>query len=487
MLFFTLTFILLFVLIKRIVKLETKEIGTLYALGYSKYEIQKHYLIYPVVISILGTILSVVFTSILSKPLTDYYVFYFNIPVSSNINYKYVILGLIEALIILSLAAYTASKKVLKNPPTILLRGKLDGDKMPRINKINLSKLNFKQRFRFRESIRGLSKTILLTFGIFTASTMLLVGFAAKSSVDELINSSIKETLNYKYSYILKENIDKNQFNQDGFKIAYFKDKNTNENIIIYGLEKDSKSIKLFKDKNTSIDKIYITSSLYDKLNKPSNLKLINLFNNREVSVDIEGIANVYTGNVIYMPLEMLNSILSEDSNSINGIFSDTKLNIDENKILKYESIEDTLKSFDVALEPVKYTLIFMGILSFIIALIVVYIVTSLIIEENKATISMLKILGYQNNEINSLVFSFMFIPSLVGYLCAVPLVKTFLNSILKTSLKDMNIAIPIVISPIFILIGFTVIYLVLVLSKFITKNKIFKISMVEALKLQRE
>lgn len=488
LLFFTLTFILLFVLIRRIIKLETKEIGTLYALGYTKQEIQKHYLNYPIIISILGTILGLLFTLLLSKPLTDYYVFYFNIPVESTINYKYIVIGLIESLVILSLATYTSSKNILKSSPTTLLRGKLNYDKMTRLNKINLSKLKFKQKFRIRESIRGMSKTILLTFGIFTASTMLLVGFAAKGSVDALINKAIKETLNYKYSYIFKQNYNSRDFTQEGFKIAYFEDKVTKEKIIVYGLEEDTKSIKLVKGKNeVAVDKIYITSSLYEKLNKPSSLKLVNLLNNKELEINSEDTVDVYTGNVIYMPINRLNLLLGEEPDSINGVYSNTKLDIAEDKILKYESIDETLKSFDVALEPVKYTLIFMGILSFIVALIVVYIVTSLIIEENKPTISMLKILGYQDGEINSLVLSFMLIPSIIGYILAIPIVKGFLNSILKTSLKDVNLALPIVISPMYSVLGFAIIYIVLLISKFISKHKIYKISMVDALKLQRE
>ncbi|WDC84660.1 ABC transporter permease [Caloramator sp. mosi_1] len=187
------------------------------------------------------------------------------------------------------------------------------------------------------------------------------------------------------------------------------------------------------------------------------------------------------------MPLDMLNNILNDDKESINGIYSNTKLNIAEDKILKIESIEEILKSFDVALEPVKYMLVAMGILSFIIALIVVYIVTSLIIEENKHSISLLKILGYNENEINSLMLSFMFLPSIVGYILSIPFVKAFLGSILNTSLKDMNLAMPIEINPVYSILGYAIIYFVLVISKFISRRRIFNISMVDILKLQKD
>ncbi|GFR36174.1 ABC transporter permease [Thermobrachium celere] len=488
LLFFTLTFILLFILLRRIIKLEIKEIGTLYALGYTKLEIQKHYLFYPLIISIIGSILATLFTITLQKPLTNYYVFYFNIPVQSDVKYKFILYGLLESIIILSLASYTASQTLLKHSPTTLLRGKISKDRLTFLSGLNLEKLKFNQKFKIRESIRGISKILTLIFGIFTASTLLLVGFAAKGSIDALINKTIKNTLNYKYVYYLNQNINKNSINQEGFKIAYFKDKNSNENIIVYGLEENTKSLKLKKGKEeVKVDKIYITNSLYEKLNKKNNIELINLFNNQELELKIDDVVDVYTGNVIYMPLEDLNKIINEERNSINGIFSQQPLNIDSKLILKYESIDETLKSFDIALEPVKYMLVAMGILSFIIALIVVYIVTSLIIEENKYTISMLKVLGYYENEINSLMLSFILLPSVLGYVLSIPFVKGFLNSILKTSLKDINLAIPIEINPIYSLFGFAIIYTVLLVSKYISKKRIFKISMVDILKLQNE
>lgn len=55
-------------------------------------------------------------------------------------------------------------------------------------------------------------------------------------------------------------------------------------------------------------------------------------------------------------------------------------------------------------IQPMKYSLTIMAIFAFIIALIVIYVVTSIIVEENKGNISMLKVLGYKKEEINSLI-----------------------------------------------------------------------------------
>ncbi|WDC84659.1 hypothetical protein PL321_02885 [Caloramator sp. mosi_1] len=168
---------------------------------------------------------------------------------SPNVKYTFLLYGLLESVLILSLSTYAASSKLLKNPPTTLLRGKIEKEKLSWFTNINLNKLKFKHKFRIRESLRGISKIILLIFGIFTASTLLLVGFAAKGSVDALINKSIKDTFRYKYSYILKENINKSEINAEGFKIAYFKNTEANDNILVYGLDRNTKHIKLVKGK----------------------------------------------------------------------------------------------------------------------------------------------------------------------------------------------------------------------------------------------
>lgn len=136
-------------------------------------------------------------------------------------------------------------------------------------------------------------------------------------------------------------------------------------------------------------------------------------------------------------------------------------------------------------IQPMKYSLTIMAIFAFIIALIVIYVVTSIIVEENKGNISMLKVLGYKKEEINPLILDTEKIPVLIGYLLSIPILKISIGELMKRVEKGTNFSIPMNISIKYIIIGFVIIYLTYEISKIFSKRKILAISMVEFTKTE--
>lgn len=67
------------------------------------------------------------------------------------------------------------------------------------------------------------------------------------------------------------------------------------------------------------------------------------------------------------------------------------------------------------------------------------------------------------------------------------PLLLVSLSAMFNSVTKDMSVSIPVTISYIYILIGFVIIYLTYELSKLLSRRKINKISMAEALKSRME
>ncbi|WP_051514998.1 FtsX-like permease family protein [Fervidicella metallireducens] len=179
--------------------------------------------------------------------------------------------------------------------------------------------------------------------------------------------------------------------------------------------------------------------------------------------------------------------MLKLEKGSFIGIYSKYRLPIDEKNLFKIESQEDTIKAFDTMIKPMKYVLAGISIIAFIIALIVIYIITSLIVEENKISISMLKVIGYENKWINSLVLDGTILPVIIGYLISIPLLLSSMQALFREATKKMNIAFPLMINPGYMVAGFVIIYITFLISKFISKKRIFAISMSESLKIQRE
>ncbi|AUN11367.1 cell division protein FtsX [Clostridium botulinum] len=490
MIIILLTSTLLAIVMWRIIKTDLKQIGTLYALGYKKSEILKHYISYPIIIGTIGGVIGTLLGIVLSKPLDTLMRNYFNIPlIKENYSINYIILSPIIPLFFLILASFIVILKVLKMSPVNLMKGFKNKGRINKIEKnLKLYKFRFKNKFKIREITRNIGRTTILLVGITIASMLLLMGFMIKDSMDSLIKA--QNNINqYEYNYIFKTlQIQKNYVGEK-YNVSSFKVQNDEEPIPIYGIDKDSKFISLKDSKGEKIqfNKVILTKALAEKLNinKRDRIKIYNIYNDKGFFINIDEIADNYITKSIYIPLDKFNTMMNYEKNSHIGLYSKEKLDIDENLIFKVESKKETEEAFKAMIQPMKYSLTIMAIFAFIIALIVIYVVTSIIVEENKGNISMLKVLGYKKEEINSLILDTEKIPVLIGYLLSIPILKIFMGELMKKVAEDTNFSIPMNISIKYIVIGFVIIYLTYEISKIFSKRKILAISMVEFTKTE--
>ncbi|MHB9945920.1 ABC transporter permease [Clostridium botulinum] len=490
MIIILLTSTLLAIVMWRIIKTDLKQIGTLYALGYKKSEILKHYISYPIIIGTIGGVIGTLLGIVLSKPLDTLMRNYFNIPlIKENYSINYIILSPIIPLFFLILASFIVILKVLKMSPVNLMKGFKNKGRINKIEKnLKLYKFRFKNKFKIREITRNIGRTTILLVGITIASMLLLMGFMIKDSMDSLIKA--QNNINqYEYNYIFKTlQIQKNYVGEK-YNVSSFKVQNDEEPIPIYGIDKDSKFISLKDSKGEKIqfNKVILTKALAEKLNinKRDRIKIYNIYNDKGFFINIDEIADNYITKSIYIPLDKFNTMMNYEKNSHIGLYSKEKLDIDENLIFKVESKKETGEAFKAMIQPMKYSLTIMAIFAFIIALIVIYVVTSIIVEENKGNISMLKVLGYKKEEINSLILDTEKIPVLIGYLLSIPILKIFMGELMKKVAEDTNFSIPMNISIKYIIIGFVIIYLTYEISKIFSKRKILAISMVEFTKTE--
>jgi len=485
-----LTSVLLSIVIWRMIKIDLKQIGTLYALGYKKGEILKHYMNYPIIIAIIGGVIGTILGLFFSKPLSQFMLSYFNIPlIKENYSVSYIILSLIIPLFFLSSTSLIVLLKVLKMSPVNLMKGFKNKGKVNKLEKsLKLYRFKFENKFKIREITRNVGRTIILLVGIIIASMFLLMGFMSKDSMDSLLKAQ-RNINQYEYNYILKNIQSEKNYTGEKYNLSSFKVDNDKEPIPIYGIEKDTQLINLKDSKGEKIqfNKIIITKALAEKLNidKGDRIKIYNTYKDKGFFINIDEIADNYVTKSIYIPLDEFNTMMNYEKNSYIGLYSKEKLDIDENLIFKVESKKEIEEAFKSMTEPMKYSLTIMAVFAIIIALIVIYVITSIIVEENKGNISMLKILGYKEQEINSLILNTGKIPVIIGYLFSIPILKISMGQLMKKVAKDINFSIPMNISLKYTIIGFVIIYLTYEISKILSKKKILTISMVDFMKAE--
>jgi putative ABC transport system permease protein len=489
-----LTCILTGIVMWRMLKREAVIIGTLYALGYRKKEIMKHYLIYPLSIALTGGIIGTILGTFTLRPMLNFMVMYFNVPVNTvSFTASYLIISVLLPVVFLSVCGYFVVNKALKSSPVELMKGGSDKGKVSFLERlVKLEGLKFSTKFKVREQLRSIPRSTFLLLGVIMATMLLLLGFAAKSSLDYMMNDAYQGTFKYQYYYLFNSVQKGNPANGEVFSQSPFILKSDDKSgVTVYGINPDSKYIML-KDKSgskLSTDKVIITRPLADKLKiKPQDtMQLINKLDSKEYSIKVDSIAETYAGEYVYMPLDKFNNMLKYPSDSYIGLWSSEKLDIPENKILSAGTIDDFKNAFNASIQPLEVSMGTIAFISFIIGLIVIYVVTSLIIEENKESISLMKVLGYRKKEVYSLILNSSSFLVVLGYILGVPLLLASLSAMFKSVTKSMNLTFPVTIGYSYVIVGFVVIYITYEISKLLSRKKINRISMTEALKAGME
>ena len=481
-----LTCLLLATTMWRMIKMEFTSIGTLYAMGYQKREIALHYLRYPLLISLVGGLVGTGLGWLLVAPMNDLLGDYFN----TAGGLAYVIGSVLIPLVFLVPATLFVVWRALRLRPVQLMKGEPPKKKASRfLRALPLGSLSFSGKFRVRELTRNVSKTLLMLFGVLMASMFLLFGFVAQSSISYLLDEGYTNTYKYQYNTTFNALQTENPYGGETYNAAPFA--SGEQNFSVIGLQPDAKLIELktADGDRLSFDRTIITQSLADSLGVAAGdtVRMVSKLTDKEHSIRIDAVAKTYTGNSIYLPLAAFNEMLGLPPASYIGIYSQDKLLVNDAKRMKVEDREDTIRAFNSALEPMKYTMLLMGGMAFVIALIVIYVITSLIIEENKGNISMFKVLGYTAREINALVLNTGRMPVVLGFLLAIPATFASLDAMLQSVGKGVNISFPITVSPVYVVLSFVVIYGTYELSKWLAKKKVFAVSMAESLKTQRD
>lgn len=478
----------------RMIKREAVIIGTLYALGYRKKEIRNHYLRYPFVLAVTGGITGTLLGSLLLSPMLKFMLTYFNMPMGKlEFSPVYVVISILLPLVFLSLSGYLVVRRALRKSPLELMRGTGEETKVGFLERnIRLDRFTFPVKFKIREQLRSIARSTFLLFGVVLATMLLLLGFTSKSSLDNLMNNSFEEAFRYNYSYVFNSLQRENHTQGEAFsEIPFTLSSGNKDSITIYGVSPASRYVK-FNDlsgKSIDSDRIIITKGLAErvKVRTGDTLTVRSKLDSKEYTITVDSIANSYVGNYIYMPLEQFNRMLGLPADSYMGLWSDVKLELPKESLLTTATRDDIKNAFQAITAPIQSLIGVMSFLAFIIGLIVIYVVTSLMIEENKANISLLKILGYRKKEVYSMILNSSSYCVILGYLLGIPAILFSLGALYQSLTREMNLSLPITINPVFLIIGFVIIFVTYEVSKAFSKRKVNRITMNEVLKARFE
>ncbi len=492
--FFLLTAVLLGNVIGRMIKRESVTAGALYALGYRRKELYRHYLKFPLVIAAIGGVLGTVLGLCTVRPMMSVYFALFDIPMT-GIDYSpaVIILSLLLPVLFLGLSGFIVIHEELKHSPADLMKGNKEKSKVNFLERrFKLEKLKFASKFKIREQFRSLSRLALLLTGCSVATLLLLFGFFLKSGMDYFLDIEVKNAQNYQYEYVFDSlRTAPVPEGAEPFAVSKFLLPGDDTKVFsVAGYLPDSQISTVVDEAGNRlpIDQVIITKLIADKLSvKPGDtITIVRKADYQEFSLTVGNIA-ASLNMTILMPLAEYNEKFGMRSGSYNELFSNKLLDIPENEQYKVYSINDKISAIQSLMAPLASMVVFMAAIAFIIGMIIIYVVTSMIVEENKSTISLMKIFGYRKKEVNSLILNSSTIVVVIGYIIGILLSFASVGGLIKALEDSLTFAMPVTIDPLYVIFGFIVVILSYELSKLLCRKKVNAVSMSESLKAGTE
>jgi putative ABC transport system permease protein len=335
--------------------------------------------------------------------------------------------------------------RLLKLPPLRFLRRDLSLSR--RKKAMRLPSFKFMNRFRLRIFLQNIGGYLVLLFGI--AFVMLMLAFAVglPETLDHY-KGSMTENIITDYQYILKDYKDDDgniittsEESAEPFSITELVTVDgvrTDENVSIYGFADGSKYIKISQELTGS--EVYISSIFAKKfmIGEGDRIVLKEKYDGTSYEFSIKGIYDYPGAVAVFMPNGNFNEMFGNDEGAFTGFLSNAEIkDIDPQKIYSVVTLEDIMALATQLDHSMGDYMDYIAIACLIIGILVIYLLTKMIIEKNAGSISMVKVLGYENSEINSLyillttivVIVFAVLTALLSILGLVAIFRIFMYS----------------------------------------------------------
>ncbi|MDD2625467.1 MAG: ABC transporter permease [Bacilli bacterium] len=505
--------IIILVIAKKRIDDERLQIGVLKALGYNRSSIALSYLLYPLIGGLVGGILGFTFGYFMHPTMTSLFISYYNVPtLKATFDTSYLLKSTLIPTVVLSILTFFIFLFMLRHKALYLLRegSNIKVNFISRIISRITMILPFKERLRISLANRSIGKLFIVSLSSFLTGLLIVLVLVVFDLFSFIIDKSFKDVkYDYVVNYLKPETtinlvddlvltrgyeISKVYDSNDDLKDLKERKKDSNNSITIEGIDKELKYFYLYDENNNKLntdlseDKIIINTNMSKILGLEIGDKII--FKNLDRKYTIVNITESFNGFSAYVDREDFAKAMSLKL-SYNKIYSkDSKYSdyskIENEEIMNIASIfstKDLKRNMGTILETYDISLYVVMVFAAIMVFIIVLIIANIVIEENKKTISLMRVLGYKKKEINSIVLN-MYTPFIIiSYILSIPAMIYLLEKIVEILMKDIDFALPITISYIKAFIGLLILLVGYYLAMYISKRTLKRIPLSVALK----
>lgn len=484
--------IVIVLVMKKRINAERVQIGVLKAIGYSSFQIAVSYVTYPLLATIIGSLIGFFLGIGVAAMLTNTYMTSYIVPLIRFYFTKELVLGgIIYPMIVVGFASFVILLVLLKDEPLKLMR-ESSYLKISTVSKWLMKFLkpfDFETRFKYSLAFRNIGKILSLFSIVLVASSFLVFSSIAFKSVENIVDKAFK---NVNYSYQIKYNklINKPFTETETPFLEYMvepilDEKNTA--FCLYGIDPYNFINPLYNaagEEITSLakDGVIINEFIARAYSLQIGDELSLQVKGKVLSYPVVGIVNHYNGPMLYTSLNGLIRSLDLEAGVYNGKWSNDRPDSDKNLSYIF-SIDDLARNIEVGMDMIQVSLMIMVVVAVILGSIMMILITTFIIDENQKQISILKVMGYRENEISKMVLTIYFPFVMIAYLLSIPLTRAGVDYIMTLIASELPMAIPTDFTMAQTIIGGLTVMMTYLIAMKCSKVQLDKISLHEVLK----
>ena len=512
--------VIISVVIGRRIKNDRRQIGVLIALGYRKRELIKHYAFYGLYSGLIGTVIGVIISCLFSNSLIQYLFFKIEpIPISYQVSLPNILIAVIVPTLMYTFSVYRSAAKVMKTDVITMISGRSQGREVSRL-RMKKSHLKTKTKYKLRQIFGKPGRSIIVIIGMAFGGMLYAFCITCIDSMDDYVKHTVDQIGSFEYEYFLKSPELGEPEEGDAIYGASFEVKGRDDMIMLLGI--DSPRLINFTDNNGNElqydeDHYYITSmaSLAYGAGVGDEISFVDPITLDEYTVKVTDVIKNDSQAAIYCSREnaiellkvndkmfsaangmigvrasiynLLHPVGEEELLPYNIIMSDKELDIDSDDLVKTISKTSLADQINEVKTNMENLMGIIDVFAILICVIVVYMMVNVLMTEASSSVSMLKVLGYRNKEINSMVLNVyhflvpiaIVISFVLGFF-GTKAVFTANVSVYKTYLATLIYPISVVKMTALIVISYGA-------SLMLLRGKAGKVDLVESLKDNRE
>ena len=507
----------------RFVDEERINMGTLVSLGYKDTDVIKKFAIYGFLSSTIGTIIGVTLGHIIIPNIVySAYSVGFSIPkIELHFYLRETIIAFVLSFLCSVVPAIIVVKKNLKEKPAMLLlpASPASGSKifLERI-KFIWKKLDFTHKVTARNIFRYKKRMFMTIFGVAGSCAIIFAGFSIQHSISTINDKQFKEII--KYEMIVAKNnvldedetkelnnlLNSNDIN-DKSKIYYESvskvagKKNDNQEINLVVVDEDNYNDFIYLRNRKTKEKIEMDNDgvvISERLATLLDVKIGDEIiykdsEDIERKVKVSNICEMYAGHFMFMNKYEYEKVYDKEYNSNAYMISlkDKTTTNTENissKFMKLSGVKGVIQNttlynqINTIVDSLNKIMIILIVVSSALAVVILFNLTNINVEERVRELSTIKVLGFRDNEVTMYIYRETIILSelgiIVGYLFGI-----FLHNYILTVVPPDQIMFDPSLWLGAYIIPLVVINLVTLLLKFYVNRKLINIDMIEALK----